>query len=39
MPVQLQLQYVESVADKMNAADLSGDVCAMLVSVTRTLKL
>jgi len=34
MPVQLQ--YVLLITDKTNAADLSSDVFAILISVTRT---
>jgi len=35
----VQLQYVELVTDKTNAADLSSGVFALLISVTRTKKL
>jgi len=34
MPVQLQ--YVQLITDKINAADLSNGVFAILISVTRT---
>ena len=39
MPVQLQLQYVQLIIDKINAADLSSGVIAILISVTWTLKI
>ena len=37
MPVQLQ--YVQLITDKTNAADLSGRVFTILISVTRTIKI
>jgi len=37
MPVQLQ--YIQSITDKTNAADLSSGVFAILTSVTRTKKI
>jgi len=33
--VPLQLQYVQLITDKTNAADLSSDVFTILISVTR----
>jgi len=35
----VQLQYVQLITDKTNAAGLSSDVLAILVSVTRTIKI
>ena len=37
--MSVQLQYVQLITDKTNAADLSSDVFEILISVTQTIKI